>query len=133
MNQQLVRLQPQLRIVERQVANDNRPVPLTKAQVDAECAARATRCLEMLVAPNEEMVWKVAWDRWHIAEFVMNEIFANEQSTVEQTVVAIEVMASWQQYWGRFHRKESERGRCLVAWMNTRAVLKEHKEQGNVN
>jgi hypothetical protein len=113
--------------------NDNkRPVPLTKVEVDVECARIASRCLALLVAPDEPMVWKVAWDRWHIAEFVMNEIFANEQSTVEQTVVALQVLASWQQYWGRFHRKESERGRCLVAWMNTRAVLKEHKEQGNV-
>ena len=112
--------------------NQRRPVCDDKAAVDMECARIATRCLALLVAPNEAMVWKVAWDRWHIAEFVMNEVFANEQSTVEQTVVALEIMASWQQYWGRFHRKESERGRCLVAWMNTRAVLKEHKEQGNV-
>jgi hypothetical protein len=112
--------------------NQGQPVPLTKAEVDVECAQRATRCLALLVAPDEPMVWKVAWDRWHIAEFAMNEIFANEQSTVEQTVVAIEVMASWQQYWGRFHRNERERGRCLVAWMNTRAVLKEHKERSNV-
>ena len=113
------------------MANDNRPAG-SRAEDSAKVAGIATRCLALLVAPDEPMVWKVAWDRWHIAEFVMNEIFANEQSTVEQTVVAIEVMASWQQYWGRFHRKESERSRCLVAWMNTRAVLKEHKEQGNV-
>ena len=59
----------------------------------------------------------------------MNEVFKNEQATVEQTVVAIRVMASWQQYWGLFHKKESERSRCLVGWMNTTVVLKEHKEQ----
>jgi hypothetical protein len=46
--------------------NDNhgQPVPLTKAQVDAECSARATRCLEMLVAPDERMFFEQAWQRW---------------------------------------------------------------------
>jgi hypothetical protein len=87
----------------------------------------------MLVAPDERMFWEQAMDRWGWAKFAMNEVFANEQASVEQTVVALEVLASWQQYWGRFHRKESERGRCLVAWMNTRAALKEHKEQSNVH
>jgi hypothetical protein len=110
--------------------NDNQHCRVSdRAEDDRRVAGIATRCLALLVAPDEPMVWKVAWDRWGIAEFVMNEIFANEQSTVEQTVVALEVMASWQQYWGRHHRKESERGRCLVAWMNTNIVLKEHKEQ----
>jgi hypothetical protein len=65
---------------------------------DRKVAGIATRCLEMLVAPDERMVRKQAWERWGIAEFVMNEIFANEQSTVEQTVVALQVLASWQQY-----------------------------------
>jgi hypothetical protein len=106
--------------------NDNR------AGSQAEIVAAATRCLEMLWAPEEQMAWGQAWERWRLVELAMNEVFGNEQATVEQTVVALEVMASWQQYWGRFHRKERERGRCLVAWMNTRAVLKEHKGQSNV-
>jgi hypothetical protein len=112
--------------------NQERPVPLTKAEEDRQCAARATRCLELLAAPDDEMAWQQAWERWRLVELATNEVFGNVQSTVEQTVIAIEVMAGWQQYWGRFHRKQSERSRCLVAWMNTRAALKEHKEQGNV-
>jgi hypothetical protein len=119
--------------VEKAVANDNRPIPLTKAEEDWQIAAKATRCLELLVAPDNEMVWEQAWERWRLVELAMNEVFGNVQSTVEQTVVALEVMAGWQQYWGRFHRNERERGRCLVAWMNTRAALKELKEQGNVH
>ena len=126
------RLQPRLRLVEQAVANDNRPIPLTKAEEDWQIAAKATRCLELLVAPDNEMVWEQAWERWRLVELATNEVFANEQATVEQTVIAIRVMASWQQYWGRYHRNERERGRCLVAWMNTNIVLKEHKEQGNV-
>jgi hypothetical protein len=99
--------------VEKAVANDNRPVPLTKAQVDAECAARATRCLEMLWAPDERIFWEQAMDRWGWAQFAMNEVFGNEQSTVEQTVVALQVLASWQRYWSKHHHKPRERHRCL--------------------
>jgi hypothetical protein len=111
------------------VANDNAAPAISRAEDDRKVAAIATRCLGMVRAPEERMAAKVARERWGIAQFVMNEIRANEQATVEQTVVAIEVLASWQQYWGRFHRNERERGRCLVAWMNTNIVLKEHKEQ----
>ena len=111
------------------MANDNAAPAISRAEDDRKVAAIATRCLGMVRAPEERMAAKVARERWGIAQFVMNEIRANEQATVEQTVVAIEVLASWQQYWGRFHRNERERGRCLVAWMNTNIVLKEHKEQ----
>ena len=112
--------------------NDNAAPSLARAEDDRKVAGIATRCLELLVAPDNEMVWEQAWERWRLVELATNEVFANEQATVEQTVIAIRVMASWQQYWGRYHRNERERGRCLVAWMNTNIVLKEHKEQGNV-
>jgi hypothetical protein len=109
------------------VANDNECD--RRVCDDAKVAAIAARCLGMLFAPDERIGPGLARERWGIAQFVMNAVFANEQSTVEQTVIAIEVMASWQQYWGRFHGKERERGRCLVAWMNTCQVLKEHERQ----
>jgi hypothetical protein len=113
------------------VANDNAAPAVSRAEDDRRVAGIATRCLALLAAPDDEMAWEQAWERWRLVELAMNEVFNNEEATVEQTVVALEVMASWQQYWGRFHRNERERGRCFVAWMNTRAVLKEHKEQGN--
>jgi hypothetical protein len=102
---------------------------VARAEEDREIAAKATRCLQLLVAPDDEMVWEQAWERWWLVELATNEVFKNEQATVEQTVVAIEVMASWQQYWGRWHRNERERSRCRVAWMNTVVTLKEHKER----
>jgi len=113
------------------VANDNRPVPLTKAQVDAECAARATRCLELLVAPDERMFWEQAWDRWGWVQLAMNEVFGNEQSTVEQTVAALQVLASWQRYWSKYHHKPREQAKCLDAWLETCDVLERHERRNN--
>jgi hypothetical protein len=112
--------------------NQGQPVPLTKAQVDAECAARATRCLEMLVAPDERMFFEQAWQRWRLVELATNEVFGNEQATVEQTVTAIEVRASWLRYWSKYHHKPRERHRCLDAWLNTYEVLEQH-ERRNAN
>jgi hypothetical protein len=114
--------------------NDNkRPVPLTKAEIDRRVAARVTRCLEMLVAPDERMFFEQAWDRWGWAQFAMNEVFNNEQASVEQTVVALQVMASWQRYWSKYHHKPKERHRCLDAWLNTDEVLERHERRSNVD
>jgi hypothetical protein len=99
---------------------------------DREVARIATRCLEMLVAPDERMFFEQAMDRWGWAQFAMNEVFANEQSTVEQTVVALWVMASWQRYWSKYHHKPKERHRCLDAWLNTYEVPEQHERRNNV-
>jgi hypothetical protein len=57
------------------VANDNeeRLVPLTKAEIDRRCAASATRCLELLVAPDERIFFEQAWERWRLVELAMHE------------------------------------------------------------
>jgi hypothetical protein len=60
--------------------NDNhRRICDDKAAVDVKVAATATRCLGMLWAPDERMFWEQAWERWGIAQFVMNEVFENPQ------------------------------------------------------
>jgi hypothetical protein len=110
--------------------NDNEHCRVSdKAQVDAECAARATACLGMLWAPDERIFWEQAWDRWGWVQLAMHEVFGNEQASVAQTVVALQVMASWQRYWSKHHPKARERHRCLDAWLNTDEVLERHERR----
>jgi hypothetical protein len=111
------------------VANDNRRRAGSQAEDDAKVAGIATRCLEMLWAPDERMFFEQAWDRWCWPQFAMNEVFNNEQATVEQTVIALQVMASWQRYWSKYHHKPRERHRCLDAWLNTYEVLEQHERR----
>jgi hypothetical protein len=83
----------------------------------------------VLFAPDKRIVWRRAWQRWCWAEFVMNEIWRNEQATVEQTVVAVQVLASWQKYWFKYHPKPRVQEQACDAWLNTVDVLEEHWRQ----
>jgi hypothetical protein len=130
----VLRFPRQFRIVGRTVANDNRSYPMAdKADDDREVAGIAARCLGMLFAPDERMFHERACERWGIAQLAMNEVFTNEQASVEQTVVALQVMASWQRYWFKFHHKSRERNRCHDAWLNTCEVLERHERRNNVD
>jgi hypothetical protein len=104
---------------------------LAQAEDDRKAAAIATRCLELLVAPDERMFFEQAWIRWRYAEAAANEIWSNGQATVEQVVAAGYVIASWQKYWSKYHYKPRERKRCLVAWMDTLEVLENHRRRTN--
>jgi hypothetical protein len=120
------RLQPRLRVVERTVANDNRPAP-DRAEDDRKVAVIAARCLGMLFAPEKRMKnWRLAWNRWRIVQFVAGEVFENEQATVEQTVVAIQVIGTWQRYWFKYHPKARVQEQACDAWLRTCDVLEEH-------
>jgi hypothetical protein len=117
------------------VANDNAAPVISRAEDDWNVAAIATRCLGMLAAPEQRMVHKQALERWGIASFVAGEVFTNEMSTVAQTVVAIEVVASWQRYWWRHHPKPKVQEQCLDAWLRNCDVLEEHErrtQSGNI-
>jgi hypothetical protein len=57
------------------------------------------------------------------------EVFENEQSSVEQTVVAIRVIVSWQRYWWRFHPKPRVQEQVCDAWLKNCDLLEEHERQ----
>jgi hypothetical protein len=97
----------------------------------SKVAVLATRCLELLVAPDERIRWGLAWERWRIVEASIQEIWTNEQATVEQVVTAGHVVCGWYRYWSKFHPRAGQRTRCLTAWLDTNDVLEEHRRQSN--
>jgi len=54
------------------VANDNAAPAVSRAEDDRRVAGIATRCLALLAAPDDEMAWEQAWERWRLVELAMN-------------------------------------------------------------
>jgi hypothetical protein len=110
-------------------ANDNAVPAISRAEDDRKVAVIATRCLGMLWAPEERMHWQRAWERWRIVQFVAGEVFENEQASVEQTVVAAQVVMTWQKYWFKYHPKPRVQEQACDAWLRNGDVLEEHERR----